>query len=483
MTHSMTAIRPVRMLVPPVLGLCCAALLIGLPWPANVFILAGFGAGLTAVRRPELSLGGLLLVIPVQAAWEGQIGPVHLTLTKTVFSGLVLGWIVHLLLERRGPRITWLAMPYGAYVLVVLLSGVVASHRATWWIEVYHWVNGFTVYLIAVDCLRCGRLARAPILATALGVIGLSLYGFQQVIQHAGPPSFTVNGVTRAFATFGQPNPFAGYLDVTVPLLAALTGAWMFRPRESRGREFRAGWWVGIVSLAALLGVAVDGATQSRGGWLGMAIGVGVVIWLLGGLVRLGGTVVALVVLASVLASPIGASVGARLSEGSFAIDGSGEVTTQNFAVRERLAHWEAGVRMAVEHPWLGVGAGNFNAEFRDATQVWRFRIPRGHAHNAYIQAAAQTGLLGLTAYLVLVGSVGVRLCQRLRETKGTPMWPFVVGAVGVCLAFAVHNLVDYLHVHNLPAQLGVVIAMAEIPMLKRASQSHRPLPERDVVN
>ena len=33
--------------------------------------------------------------------------------------------------------------------------------------------------------------------------------------------------------------------------------------------------------------------------------------------------------------------------------------------------------------------------------RLQRFRIPRGHAHNAYLQAAAQAGIVGLAAYLL----------------------------------------------------------------------------------
>lgn len=437
----------------------------GMAWPANLFILAGIVAGVATLRSPELGIAALVLVIPIQAAWEGTIGAIHVTLTKTVFAGIVLGWIVHLALNRRAPRVTWLAVPYAGYVLVVLLSGLVAEQLAPWRIELYHWLNGFAVYVIAVDSVRSVRAARMVILASALGVISLSLYAFQQVLQQAGPPSFTVNGVTRAFGTFGQPNPFAGYLDVTVPALLALGIAWAFgRPKRTRP-ALMSGWPAVVVCVAATLGLAATGATQSRGGWLAMIVAAGVVIWLLGGLIRLAGAIVALALVATVLASPLGGRIGERLSEQSFSTEAQSLVTPDNFAVRERLAHWRAGVQMAVANPVLGVGAGNFNARYREYTTDWRFRIPRGHAHNAYIHAAAQTGLIGFAGYLLLVGAVGVRLRQRLRASRGTTPRPLVVGAVGVCLAFAVHNVVDYLHVHNLPAQLGIVIALAEIPM------------------
>ena len=36
------------------------------------------------------------------------------------------------------------------------------------------------------------------------------------------------------------------------------------------------------------------------------------------------------------------------------------KVTAANFAVVERMAHWQAGWQMWTEHPWRGVGIGNY---------------------------------------------------------------------------------------------------------------------------
>ena len=130
--------------------------------------------------------------------------------------------------------------------------------------------------------------------------------------------------------------------------------------------------------------------------------------------------------------------------------------------MRERLAHLQAGVAMARAHPWLGVGAGNFSARYREFTPVWRFRIPRGgHAHNAYVHAAAQTGLVGLATYLGFVAMVGLGLVGALRRVGPSAVRPVVVGAIGVCLAIAAHNTVDYMHVLGLNLQVAVVLALA----------------------
>jgi O-antigen ligase len=115
---------------------------------------------------------------------------------------------------------------------------------------------------------------------------------------------------------------------------------------------------------------------------------------------------------------------------------------------------------MAESSPLLGVGAGNFDARFREFTVVWRFRIPRGHAHNAYLQALAQAGIVGLVSYLALLLVVGQRIVRSVRQATDAVSRSLAVGVAAVTAAVAVHNLVDYLHVLSLGLQLSVVWAL-----------------------
>jgi O-antigen ligase len=195
-----------------------------------------------------------------------------------------------------------------------------------------------------------------------------------------------------------------------------------------------------------------------------------VVAWLTGRWLRWASIVGAAVVALVVVTTPYGGRVTERLAASGVSFGDDVQVTTANFAARERLAHWRAGLAMARTHPVLGVGAGNFSHHYRDVTPVWRFRIPRGHAHNAYVHAAAQTGLVGLATYVGLLGAVGWRLSRALRATGGTAR-SLVVGAIGVTVAFGVHCMVDYLHVLSLGVQLSVVWALAEVAATSKPSK------------
>lgn len=83
---------------------------------------------------------------------------------------------------------------------------------------------------------------------------------------------------------------------------------------------------------------------------------------------------------------------------------------------QDRLLLWRASLRMAAEHPWVGVGFGAFVREYP------KYRLPQDpntappFAHNLPLSLAAETGLLGLVAFAVFVGALlryGWRSLQR----------------------------------------------------------------------
>jgi glycosyltransferase involved in cell wall biosynthesis len=74
-------------------------------------------------------------------------------------------------------------------------------------------------------------------------------------------------------------------------------------------------------------------------------------------------------------------------------------VTPENFALVERMAHWQAAIDMIAASPVFGMGAGNYPAVYEwFAVRGWNEAL--GHAHNFYLNIAAETGFVGLTMYL-----------------------------------------------------------------------------------
>lgn len=460
-TSAERAIDRVGVAAPIVLVLGGAGVLVAVVWPLGLLLLAAVATAIVARGAPASALGVLAASIPLQDLADQRLGPVEVRWTSAVLLGLGAGWLLRLVAAGRRPRLAWSEAAFLAYVLVLVASIVAAESLPAWGGEVYRWSAALLVLGIAVDVGRGVGTARPVLAGMAVGVGGASLVGAYQVAAAAGPASFEVGGLTRAYATFGQPNPFAGYLELTVPSLLAVAAAWLLPRSRATTRAVFGGRLLLGCGTAALLGSVGLVLTQSRGGWLGALAGLGAVGWLTGGArwVAVGLLLAALVAL---VVAPVGGRVVTGAGNAFGALDGEARITPRNFAAQERLAHWRAAVAMVRARPWFGVGAGNFDRRFAEFSSSARFRVSRGHAHSGYLQAAAQAGMLGLVSYLALLVTVGARLVRVLRGAGEGATRPLVVGAIGATMALAVHGLFEYVHVLSLGLQLSLVWALAE---------------------
>jgi O-antigen ligase len=137
------------------------------------------------------------------------------------------------------------------------------------------------------------------------------------------------------------------------------------------------------------------------------------------------------------------------------------EVNDAIWAVVERMAHWMAAADMFTDHPWLGVGIGNYPVAYPQYA-IGRWRDPLGHAHNYYLNIAAEAGLLGLSTFLVLFAACFWFGLRATRRASGPTWWRAVaLGSLGVLVHLCVHNLFDNLFVHSMNVQLGLVLGLA----------------------
>ncbi|MBA3530522.1 MAG: O-antigen ligase family protein [Ardenticatenales bacterium] len=133
-------------------------------------------------------------------------------------------------------------------------------------------------------------------------------------------------------------------------------------------------------------------------------------------------------------------------------------ITTENFAVIERLAHWQAGYEMWLDRPWLGQGIGNYVAAY-PTFRIPPWDEPLGHAHNLFLNTLAETGVLGLGAYLFFWGNALWMAFRAVRQNEG--LWRGVaVGALGAMVHLHLHNFFDNLYVHSIYLHLALLLAI-----------------------
>jgi O-antigen ligase len=140
-------------------------------------------------------------------------------------------------------------------------------------------------------------------------------------------------------------------------------------------------------------------------------------------------------------------------------------VTSENWAVVERMAHWQAGWYMFLDHAWLGVGAGNY-AQAYPQYFVGMWREPLGHAHDYYLNMLAELGMIGGGLLLLFLGLAFRQLGGALvrSEPSGGTFWRIVLaGVFGGLVVFCVHNLFDSLFVHSVNVQVGVLLGLGVV--------------------
>ncbi|NJM41851.1 MAG: O-antigen ligase family protein [Anaerolineae bacterium] len=296
-------------------------------------------------------------------------------------------------------------------------------------------------------------------------------------------PSSTSPGTRfyRAYGTFEQPNPYGGYMGLVWPVVAGVAlGLWRTVWTSRQGDAIATKRWlvsfivpltVSLVPLLAASGVITSG---SRGARLGMmAAGAAMVLAVL----PKPGRIIALVVLMGLTAFALNlipqtlyAQLDNFLTEyGSLDVRGI-YLTKVNFSNVERIAHWQVGLDMMRDHPWFGIGFGNYEPVYAQYRLLYWVNA-LGHAHNYYINIFAETGVVGFVAYVVLWAAIFVRTWQKSRARQSTGHWLLAIGLLGAWTHLTVHHFVDNLYVANNFILIGVLLGLLESDSKPRGSE------------
>jgi putative inorganic carbon (HCO3(-)) transporter len=203
---------------------------------------------------------------------------------------------------------------------------------------------------------------------------------------------FTVRGLRiegLVGGMFGNPNDLATALDILLPFAVAITLA-----SKGLARLF-------FLGCAAILTVGVL-VTLSRGGFLGLMATGGVLLWKLGRGRRLK-TILATGLICGILFAVLPGGYGARIAT-IFDNEQDKEGSAQ-----QRRELMERAASIAISRPIIGVGMGNFHI----------YSIHDKPAHNAYLEIAAELGVMGLIAYLILIFAPLRSLHRIERQTRG----------------------------------------------------------------
>jgi O-antigen ligase len=358
---------------------------------------------------------------------------------------------VHLADPARGRR----AHPAGLLFVPFL---VFAAANVAWvtpvrwlgWFDWLNWAQAFALFWIVlngVEARACRRFLCAFLIT--LGVVASLLAAYQHFVR----PDWLMLGRTqaeqfigRSSGPFGIPNSLGVLMALLIP-----PAAWLvFGP--GRTMAVRALCGVALVVMAAGFVLAV-----SRGAWLAL------------------GAAFAL----KPLISP-GRSLGRRIAATAAAlVAGTAAAAVLYLAfplMHERVGQllkdagertrpilWRGAWRIFEAHPFVGAGAGSFDALF----ELYRpegYRDQPYYAHCDYLNTLADYGAVG---FILLFGAASILAwrCARARGLAGA--------AFTGLLAFALHLLVDF-HL-KIPALAMIVATIAALVAAEAWPDPPRP--------
>lgn len=207
---------------------------------------------------------------------------------------------------------------------------------------------------------------------------------------------------------FANPNEVAYSLVILLPLVAYLA-----TPR---------GWAIRLMlGIISILYIAAIFTTFSRGGLVGLVAVIVLCAWRKRKLWIL--ALVVVVVGAGLLFASRNWSRGEDFSQ----LDGDA-------SLQQRLATYQAGLRMFLDHPLLGVG-------FACSLVAWPLYAPEGLytrgalvTHNTFVQVLSETGVVGLVPFVLLLGF-------SLYQTRKLALQPETAN-VGAAIEVAIWGLV-----------------------------------------
>ncbi len=364
-------------------------------------------------RLPLLGLSVFLVFLFLRPA---DLFPVLIPL-RPVLVILVLTIVLFFLNRRNGQKI--LLVPYSTGQFLLSFLGVMfLSIPFSYWPggsfdNTTEFMKEVTVFIlivnIAASLSALARLTRVIIFC----IVGLALLAVKDYLTGNLLHHGRIEGLG---GLFNDPNDLAVCFVAVLPLIY-----WRLQSRPTPKNRF-------LLIGAMLLAVGGVIATQSRGGFLGLAVVAGLI------LMRSRRKMTALV-----LAAMLGIAVVMVSPQGVF----DRFSTIANYQSEEnaqiRLAMWRAGLHMFADHPVLGVGTGVFTIAYGQDYRDPEFPYNTWWtAHNTLIQVMAELGLPGLLVWIGLVVSGFSILGKARRRLSSADRHPVIFEALELNSALSV---------------------------------------------
>lgn len=264
-----------------------------------------------------------------------------------------------------------------------------------------------------------------------------ALLAFFAIVQFFSSPRDTVYWTFQTqgsvFGPFVCRTHFAFYVNVCI---GAGIGLWLSLPRERVGvLHDPARLWLGG-ALALMVGSVL--LSLGRGGFLAL-LGGGAVVLLAGYRHALRLSRLAPVLVVGLLALALVGWLGFERVEKRLATIWKGEALEQS-----RWPLWADSWPLVTEFPLLGTGYGTYGYVEPLHRQRTAYYFFNDHAHNEYLEALVEGGIVRLALTLAAISLVGWYGWRAVGQHRGTPAGGLALGALFGVATLVLHSIGDF---------------------------------------
>jgi O-antigen ligase len=345
--------------------------------------------------RDRLEQIGLWSLVGIVAAMQLSIAAAQILLTIAV-----VAWLAsHISRGERleAPPFFW---PLVAYAALTLISAGFSIDPE----ESFTDSKQLVLLLLVPLTYDLARGARANAVLSIVLTIGAAS-AFVGVVQYA---VLNFDGLGRRPS--GTLSHWMTYSGTLMLVICAATARLLY---GTSGRL-----WAAFVMPALLVALSL---TLTRGAWVGVAVGVAVL--LLSKDFRLLAVIPVVAVMAIVLAPQ------AIIERGKSILDPT------DLTARDRVAMLQAGVSMVKDYPLTGVGPDQIERVYPSYRVADAVKPTNPHLHNVPMQIAAERGLPALAVWIWFVIAVITGLFRLLRTSRNKSLAAAALGGVAAMLA------------------------------------------------
>ncbi|MGR3175951.1 MAG: O-antigen ligase family protein [Candidatus Scalindua sp.] len=401
--------------------------------------------------KPYLGVVFVIVSIP----FEGNIilDSASIYPLEAILAILIFICVVKLVMRRenyfKNTKLVYCCIPF---ILCIMLSATKSIELSLTVKEIVRWLELFLIYYLTINLINDEKKMRIILYSMILTVAIVSTCG---IINYYNSVGYTSLG-HRASSFFGNPNPFAGYVNLIIPVLFGMMMASVFL------------WERIMLGVFAVISIIAWFLSFSKSGCLSLILTMVLVFILTKTRKRV----------------PLFLAILFAI----FAITFLFSDIRDNFMYNVRLQPlrstlefrtmcYPIGFNMVKDDLILGIGIGNYPLLITTFTKD--VLLISNHLHSLYLQIFVETGIMGLSAFVFWLVCIVKPLVGSLKALENSRNYGLFVGLMGGVFVYLFNNLSEVLTVHGIHLQWGIILGLAVVLTQFRETSFSHAKPQR----